>query len=94
MALPAVLPYVAGMMLLPGVLSDRITQYNYKINKTMALARDKEGGGTLAAAMQRYRDFRDMPLGLKANDLCLSIGMEPMIPCLDVDSLEVGCISC
>ena len=80
----------AAAVTCPGVLSDRVTQYNYNINLEMALAADKKAGGSMAAGVQRYRDFRDLPLGLKVNDLCLSIGMDPIIPCLDVASLEVG----
>lgn len=72
------------------MLCDRVTQYNYNINLEMAVAVDKKQKGGLAADVQRYRDFRDMPLGYRVNDLCLSLGCAPLIPLLDVPALEVG----
>lgn len=72
-----------------GVVSDRITQYNYKINIEVALPQDKKDGGSLKAAVQRYEGFTDMQLGCKMNDLCRSIGSAPVIPLLDVTTLEV-----
>lgn len=63
-----------------GVVSDRITQYNYKINIEVALPQDKKDGGSLKAAVQRYEGFTDMQLGCKMNDLCRSIGIRLAAP--------------
>ena len=71
-------------------MSDRVAGYNYNIKLELARAADKRAGGPLADAIRLYRDFRDVQLGYKINDVCRSIGFAPSIPCMDIDVLEVS----
>jgi hypothetical protein len=85
-------------MLIAGVLSDHTAQYNYNINLNLALAQERKqlisqqaapSDGRLAKAEAAYRHVRDFPLAFSANELCLSLGMDPIIPLVNVPELKV-----
>lgn len=75
-----------------GVCSDHVAKYNYNINLALELGAEKSSGRrNVTQQVERYKHFRDFQLGYAANQLCEDVGLEPIIPLLDVKNLQVGC---